>query len=248
MHLLKSSAVKGQAAPLINGGCNFCSPYLWLWSKRRIKWGKWIHLFAPMRAVISLVWYWILNKGSEVDPDLKAKILWFATSQKSFCPIWVVGTRWQKYELPLKDRSMTPTTNWGQKMALASRRPTYPVSYARWRLRGSNPAVSGWSTAIRRGGHIHRSSPYQLHCHQRHPSPHTTILYLIYLPLIHDGPILAQPIPSPDPHRLFPIRSNPRRRFLAFSLRAHYETSWMAMFQDWKRVSEEENSLRSTKR
>ena len=44
---------------------------------------------------------------------------------------------------------MTPTTNSVQKRA--SRRPTYPVSYARWRLRGSSQAVSGWSTAIRLG-------------------------------------------------------------------------------------------------
>ena len=36
-------------------------------------------------------------------------------------------------------------------MALACRQPTYPVSYARWRLRGSSQAVSGWSTAIRLG-------------------------------------------------------------------------------------------------
>lgn len=30
--------------------------------------------------------------------------------------------------------------------------------------------------------------------------------------------MIAQSQPSPDPHRLFPIRSNPRRRFFAFSL------------------------------
>ena len=52
----------------------------------------------------------------------------------------------------------------------------------------------------------------------RQTTPPYSTYYLPALP-IHDGPILAEPIPSPDPHRLFPIRSNPRRRFLAFSLR-----------------------------
>lgn len=93
---------------------------------------------------------------------------------------------WAATQGPEYDSYLLPTS--GQKMALARRRPTYPVSYARWRLRGSNPAVSGWSTAIRHGGHIHPSCPYQLHCHQRHPSahtaPHHTLLLASYPPFM----------------------------------------------------------------
>ena len=62
-------------------------------------------------------------------------------------------------------------------------------------------------------GHIHRIS-HTVTNDTRHPTPQITTLPHSWS---------AQSQPRPDPHRLFPIRSNPRPGFLAFSLRARYE-------------------------
>ena len=62
-------------------------------------------------------------------------------------------------------------------------------------------------------GHIHRIS-HTVTNDTRQPTPQITTLPHSWS---------AQSQPRPDPHRLFPIRSNPRPGFLAFSLRARYE-------------------------
>ena len=73
-------------------------------------------------------------------------------------------------------------------------------------------------------GHIHRIS-HTVTNDTRQPTPQITTLPHSWS---------AQSQPRPDPHRLFPIRSNPRPGFLAFSLRARYETHLtLAQEDEW---------------